>query len=207
MTRKGALARSSALLLFAMTGVQPEFGGAVDDRIQRLAGLGGLAGRHRQRLAQGGRRRCDLPVVRLFGLDGRLRRRQDRRQSDDQRRHAGHRRRRRQGHHDHAHRLFQRQRHRSSASPASRASRSSRARRSASRSAWSSTCCCSMASRRAGMNREGRHAGQRQDQRDAAGAGLRPGRRHRRLAADRRAGDERRCPARGRSTPRPRRPA
>ena len=40
------------------------------------------------------------------------------------------------------------------------------------------------------MTREGRHAGQRQDQRDAAGAGLRPGRRHRRLAADLRPGDE-----------------
>ena len=52
-----------------------------DDRLQRLAGLGRLAGRHRQGLAQGGRHRCDISVVRLFGVDGRLFRRQNRRRS------------------------------------------------------------------------------------------------------------------------------
>src|SRR5258705_2736837 len=41
-----------------------------EDRLQRLAGLGGLAGRDRQRLAQGSRRRCELRMVRLLGVDG-----------------------------------------------------------------------------------------------------------------------------------------
>ena len=54
--------------------------------------------------------------------------------------------------------------------------------------------------------RKRRHAGQRQDQRDAASAGLGSGRRHRRMAAGLRPGDEGVARFAARSTPRRRRP-
>ena len=101
----------------------------------------------------------------------------------------------------------ERQRHDRRPSPASRASRISRARRSASRSAWSSICCCCKGLKKHGMsekdvtlvNAKTNETPQvlASGQVDAIGA----------WQPYRRAGDEGVCPARGRSTLRRRRPA
>ena len=55
MTRKSAFGAILGLLLFATAGAQPSSAAGLDDRIQRLAGVGRLAGRDRQGLAEGGR--------------------------------------------------------------------------------------------------------------------------------------------------------
>ena len=111
-------------------------------------------------------------------------RRQARRRTDDQWRRAGHRRRRRQERHDHADRLFQRQRHDRRPSRASRRSKDLKGKKVGIEVGLVEHLLLlhGLAERR--HEGKGRHAGQRQDQRDAAGAGLRPGRRDRRLAAD-----------------------
>ena len=58
---------------------------AAADRLQRLAGLDGVRGRHPEGLVQGGRRRRRVRLVRIRAVDGGVRRRQGRRGHDDQR--------------------------------------------------------------------------------------------------------------------------
>ena len=164
-------------------------GGAAQDRVQRLAGLGGVAGRDRQGLVQGSRRRRAVRMVRLRAVDGRVLRRQGRRRHDDQRRRAGHRRGGREERHDPDHRLLQRQRHDRRQASIRKPGRA-QGQEDRPRSRVRRAPVAAQRSRESRHEGDRRRAGEREDQRDAAGAGVGSGRGDRRLAAQFRCGAE-----------------